>query len=67
MSLEPEVGQIRDELASLAERLADLGIRSLREAIEVGETRRPEIERRLTRARHALERAIGMLSDGAGD
>lgn len=57
-----ELDGIRGELESLAERLSDLAIEVLREAVAAGETRRPETERRVTRARHAVERAVGILA-----
>lgn len=57
-----ELEAIREELAGLAERLATIGMDSLREAVTAGETRRPDLERRVTRARHAVERAAGILA-----
>lgn len=63
-----ELEAIRDELSGLAERLATIGMHSLREAVAAGETRRPDLERRVTRARHAVERAVGILAGSeAGD
>jgi hypothetical protein len=63
-----ELEAIRDELSGLAERLATIGMDSLREAVATGETRRPDLERRVTRARHAVERAVGILAGSeAGD
>ncbi len=59
-----ELDAIRDELASLAERIGDLAYEELRRAVADGEGRRPELERRLTRARGAVERAVGILQDG---
>jgi hypothetical protein len=61
-----ELEEIRTELAGLGERLASLGIDALREAIAAGETKRPDLERRITRARHAIERAASILG-GATD
>ncbi len=63
---EDALAEIRGELARILDRLEDLGIAALRDALERGEQGRPEIERRITRARHALERAIGALGGGAG-
>ena len=64
-----ELDLIREELSGLAERLATIGMDSLREAVRAGETRRPDLERRVTRARHAVERAVGILAgaESAGD
>jgi hypothetical protein len=61
-----ELEEIREALASLAERLSDVAIETLREAVAGGETRRPELERRVTRARHAVERAAGILAGAEG-
>jgi len=60
-----DVDDIRDRLAAIAEELADQAIEVLREAVDRGETARPALERRLTRARAAVERAVGLLNDGA--
>lgn len=63
-----ELDEVREALSALAERLSDVAIDALREAVAAGETRRPEIERRVTRARHAVERAVGILAGAeAGD
>jgi hypothetical protein len=50
-------------LESVAEELADLALESLRAAVDRGETGRPADERALTRARAAVERAVGILQD----
>jgi hypothetical protein len=65
-----ELDAVRADLASLAERLADLAYEELRRAVADGEGKRPELERRLTRARGAVERALAILrdtADGDGD
>lgn len=62
-----DVDDIRERLSAIAEELADGAIEALREAVERGETARPALERQLTRARAAVERAVGLLSDAAGD
>ena len=59
-----DVDDIRERLAAIAEELADGAIEALREAVDRGETARPALERRLTRARSAVERAVGLLSGG---
>ena len=46
-------------LEAIAEELADLAIVRLRESIDAGGTELPVDERRLTRARRAVEKAIG--------
>lgn len=55
------VDAVCSELEALVERLGDLAYEELRRAVEEGETERPELERRLTRARHAVERAVALL------
>jgi ElaB/YqjD/DUF883 family membrane-anchored ribosome-binding protein len=55
------IAAICGELGSLAERLDDLALETLRAAVEEGETTRPALERRLVRARNALERARHLL------
>ncbi len=55
------IDEICADLGSLIERLDDLALAALHEAVAQGATTRPEIERRLVRARHALERARHLL------
>ena len=47
----------------IAEELADLAIVRLRESIDAGGTELPVDERRLTRARRAVEKAIAILRE----
>jgi len=58
---EPE--DIRRRLEGISEELADLAIERLRDSIDAGGTELPIDERRLTRARRAVERAIGILGE----
>ena len=44
-------------------KLADLAIQRLRESIDAGGTELPVDERRLTRARRAVEKAAGLLRE----
>ncbi|HVM10735.1 MAG TPA: hypothetical protein VM345_19900 [Acidimicrobiales bacterium] len=63
-----ELDDITARLEAIAEELAERAIEVLREAVDRGDTGRPDEERRLTRARAAVERAVGILRDGsAGD
>lgn len=57
-----ELDAIADRLRAIDEELADLAMAALREAIEEGGTGRPEIERRITRARRSVEKAAQLLS-----
>lgn len=59
---EEELESLAAELSAIAERLADLSMQVLREAISAGARSRPPLERQLTRARGAVERAVGLLS-----
>ncbi len=58
-----EIDDLRDRLEVIAEELADLAIDRLREAIDAGAKTAPAEERRLTRARRAVEKAIALLAD----
>ena len=58
-----EFQDIRARLEVIAEELADLAILRLRESIDAGGTELPVDERRLTRARRAVEKAIAVLSE----
>ena len=58
-----EFDDIRGRLETIAEELADLAIVRLRESIDAGGTELPVDEKRLTRARRAVEKAIGILKE----
>lgn len=58
-----EFQEIRVRLEVIAEELTDLAIVRLRESIDAGGTELPVDERRLTRARRAVEKAIAVLSE----
>ena len=58
-----EFDEIRSRLEAIAEELADLAIVRLRESIDAGGTELPVEEKRLTRARRAVEKAIGGLRE----
>jgi hypothetical protein len=58
-----ELQDIRRRLEAISEELADLAIERLRESIDAGGTELPVDERRITRARRAVERAAGILSE----
>ena len=59
-----EFDDIRGRLEVIAEELADLAIVRLRESIDAGGSELPVDERRLTRARRAVEKAIAVLHEG---
>ena len=58
-----EFGEIRGRLEGIAEELADLAIVRLRESIDAGGTEYPVDEKRLTRARRAVEKATHLLEE----
>jgi hypothetical protein len=58
-----EFDDIRSRLEAIAEELADLAIVRLRESIDAGGSELPVDERRLTRARRAVEKAIVVLRE----
>lgn len=58
-----EFQDIRDRLEAIASELADLAIERLRESIDAGGTELPVDERRLTRARRAVEKAAAILAE----
>ena len=58
-----EFDEIRGRLEVIAEELADLAIIRLRESIDAGGPELPVDEKRLTRARRAVEKAINLLQE----
>ena len=58
-----EFDEIRGRLEVIAEELADLAIVRLRESIDAGGHELPVDEKRLTRARRAVEKAINLLTE----
>lgn len=58
-----EFDEIRGRLEAISEELADLAIVRLRESIDAGGGELPVDEKRLTRARRAVEKAISILRE----
>jgi hypothetical protein len=58
-----EFDHIRARLETISVELADLGLARLMESIDAGGSELPVDERRLARARRAVERAIGILRE----
>jgi len=56
-----DVEELRDRLTSIADDLTELAINALRDAVEAGEDKRPDLEKQLTRARGAVEKAATIL------
>ena len=61
-----EFDDIRSRLEGISEELADLSIERLKESIDAGGDELPVDERRLARARRAVEKAIGILREPDG-
>lgn len=58
-----EFEDIKGRLETIAEELADLAIVRLRQSIDAGGHELPVDEKRLTRARRAVEKAIHLLEE----
>jgi hypothetical protein len=58
-----EFDHIRGRLETISEELADLALVRLRESIDAGGDELPVDERRLSRARRAVEKAITILRE----
>jgi hypothetical protein len=58
-----EFDDIRGRLELIAEELADLAIQRLKESIDAGGTELPVDEKRLNRARRAVEKAASILQE----
>jgi hypothetical protein len=58
-----DIDDIRSRLEGIAEELTDLAIEVLREAVESGAEKRPEAEKRIARARTAVEKAVHLLDE----
>ena len=56
-----EFDDIRGRLEAIEEELAELAISRLRDSIDAGGTELPVDEKRITRARRAVAKAIGLL------
>jgi hypothetical protein len=58
-----EFADIRERLLAISEELADLAMERLRESIDNGGVELPVDERRLMRARRAVEKAAAVLAE----
>jgi len=57
----PRCLALSEQLSGIAEELADLQYQSLRGALEAGEKKASETEKRLARARRSVEKASHLL------
>jgi hypothetical protein len=58
-----EFDEIRGRLETISEELADLAMQRLKESIDAGGDELPVDEKRLARARRAVEKAISVLRE----
>lgn len=58
-----EFDAVRARLEGISEELADLAMERLRESIDAGGEELPIDERRLTRARRAVDKAVHLLTE----
>jgi hypothetical protein len=58
-----DLEDIRTRLEAIAEELSDMAFDVLREAVDQGADKRPDLEKRLTRARSSVEKAARLLQE----
>ena len=63
MAMANEFDDIRQRLEAIAEELTDLSIARLRDSIDAGGAELPVDEKRLSRARRAVEKAAALLAE----
>ncbi len=61
-----EIDDLRERLRSVSDDLADLALVRLRAAVDADDEAPVNEERRLHRARRAVEKAIAVLGEGEG-
>lgn len=59
--LDDELSAVREKIQDVIDLLDDIAFRQLRIAVARKETKRPEVEKRVTRARNSLLRVLPML------
>ena len=59
------VAELAERLRAVEEELGDVIYEVLRDAVSRGDAKRPDLEKRLTRARNAVTKAVHLL-DGPG-
>lgn len=64
-TMRDRLAQIEGDLENIAERLTELSVDVLREALDSGETKRPDVDKKLSQARRAVEKAARLLSEEA--
>jgi hypothetical protein len=63
MSGDARLADLADRLRAIEDELGDVIYDVLREAVSRGEAKRPDVEKRLTRARNAVTKAVHLLDD----
>jgi len=58
---------IQEKLRAISDEIADLAMSDIRHSIEEGHNKTSDIEKRLTRARRAIEKAIHLLETETTD
>lgn len=59
--MEERLDELAERLEAITTELDDLILDALREAADAGATRRPDLDKRLTQARRAVEKAAHLL------
>lgn len=62
-----DIDDIRSQLEALSEQLNDAAMRILSDAIESGQTNRPDAEKKVSQARRAVEKALHHLNEIKND
>lgn len=65
--MEDRIADIRSRLESITEELTEVSVDLLRSAIEAGETARPPIDKKLSQARRAVEKAARLLDQESAE
>jgi hypothetical protein len=58
-----EVEDLVERLEAVSEELAERALVALRAAVQDGATARPDVEKRLTRARRSVDKAVAVLRE----
>ncbi|HJP16327.1 MAG TPA: hypothetical protein QF762_05100 [Acidimicrobiales bacterium] len=58
---------LQERLRSISDEIADLAMGDIRNSIEEGQKKTSDVEKRLTRARRAIEKAIHLLGTEKDD
>lgn len=59
--MEDRIAEIQTRLTAIGEELTDISVEVLRSAVEAGATTRPPLDKKLSQARRAVEKAARVL------